>query len=88
MKFESPLAAFLYLESERSDEVYLRQPINGTIVEHTFRQVGEEARKAASYLRSLNLPEKSHVGLISKSKKCYKFYCLNGEIVTQRKNGD
>jgi long-chain acyl-CoA synthetase len=67
MKFESPLAAFLYWESERSDEVYLRQPLNGTMVEYTFRQAGEEARKAASYLRSLDLPEKSHVGLISKN---------------------
>ncbi len=67
MKFNSPLAAFLHWEENRPDEVYLRQPINGAMVEYTFKQAGEEARKVAGYLHTLDLAPNSHVALISKN---------------------
>lgn len=67
MKFDSPLAAFLHWEGQRPDTVFLRQPINGTMVEYTWAQAGKEARKVASYLNSLDLPSRSHVALMSKN---------------------
>jgi long-chain acyl-CoA synthetase len=65
--FNSPLEAFLYWETETPNKVFLKQPVNGKIKEYTFFQAGVEARRMASYLRSLNLPEKSHIALLSKN---------------------
>ncbi|MCF8272875.1 MAG: AMP-binding protein [Flavobacteriaceae bacterium] len=65
--FNSPLEAFLYWETKTPNQVFLKQPINGKIIEYTFLQAGEEARKMASYLKTLNLPEQSHIALLSKN---------------------
>ncbi len=65
--FNSPLEAFLYWETKIPNQVFLKQPINGKIIEYTFLQAGEEARKMASYLKTLNLPEQSHIALLSKN---------------------
>jgi long-chain acyl-CoA synthetase len=65
--FNSPLEAFLHWETKTPNQVFLKQPINGKIIEYTFLQAGEEARKMASYLKTLNLPEQSHIALLSKN---------------------
>jgi len=66
-KFNSPLEAFLHWESETPNRVFLNQPINGKNKTYTFAEAGEEARKVASKLKSYNLPEHSHVALLSKN---------------------
>jgi len=65
--FDSPLAAFLHWESTSPDDVFLRQPLNGTIKEYSYRQAGDEIRRAATGLNALGLPENSKVALISKN---------------------
>ena len=65
--FNSPLEAFLYWETTTPNKVFLRQPIQGKIQEYTFAQAGVEARKIGAHLKSLNLPEQSHIALISKN---------------------
>jgi long-chain acyl-CoA synthetase len=65
--FSSPIEAFLYWEAKTPHQVFLKQPINGKIMTYTFAESGEEARKIATALRSYNLPERSHIALLSKN---------------------
>ncbi|MFK7781378.1 AMP-binding protein [Psychroserpens sp.] len=66
-EFKTPLDAFLFWEAEFPKQVFLNQPINRKIISYTYQETGEEARKMATYLRSLNLPERSHIALLSKN---------------------
>jgi long-subunit acyl-CoA synthetase (AMP-forming) len=55
-------------EKERPDQVYLTQPLgDGRVVDYTWGQAFDEARRMASHLRSLQLPEHSQIALISKN---------------------
>lgn len=67
VQFESPLNAFLHWEATRPNAVFLKQPVNGTQLEYTFKAVGEQARKIASVLKSYNFPPRSHIALLSKN---------------------
>jgi long-subunit acyl-CoA synthetase (AMP-forming) len=63
-----PLDMVYYWETTKPDSLYMTQPIgNGKVVEYTWSRAVGEARRMAAYLKSLNLPEKSRVGLISKN---------------------
>ena len=55
-------------EKERRDRVYLTQPLDGGAVRtFTFGQAMDEARRMATYLRSLNLPAGSAIAILSKN---------------------
>ena len=63
-----PLDMVYHWEKSKTNSLYMTQPIgNGKVVEYTWGRAVDEARRMASYLKSLNLPEKSRVGLISKN---------------------
>jgi long-subunit acyl-CoA synthetase (AMP-forming) len=63
-----PLDMVYHWEGARANSLYMTQPIgDGKVVEYTWGRAVDEARRMASYLKSLNLPEKSRVGLISKN---------------------
>ncbi len=66
-KFHSPLEAFLHWEKEAPHVAFLNQPINRKISTYTYESAGEEIRRMASALKAYNLPEKSHIGLLSKN---------------------
>ncbi|MEH6491348.1 AMP-binding protein [Halopseudomonas sp.] len=62
------LDAFLRQESLQADKTYLIQPLpDGDVVELSWRQVGEQARRMAGYLQSLGFPAGSHIALLSKN---------------------
>lgn len=62
------LAAFYRREKLHPDKTYLVQPLaDGQVQEYSWREVGDQARRVASYLRSLELPPQSHIALISKN---------------------
>ena len=63
----SPLAKFLTWEKEIPQQLFLRQPINGQWKTWTYQEAGDEIRRIASGLKSFNLPENSHVALLSKN---------------------
>jgi long-chain acyl-CoA synthetase len=65
--FNSPLEAFQYWENNTPNAVFLKQPINGKIINYTFAQAGQESRKIANAIKNFNLPERSHIALISKN---------------------
>ncbi len=66
-EFNSPLEAFLYWEAKSPNHIFLNQPINRNKLTYTYQEVGQEARKVAAYLKSLSLPDGSHIALLSKN---------------------
>lgn len=63
-----PLDMVYHWEKTKANSVYMTQPIGGgKTVEYTWGRAVDEARRMSSYLKSLNLPEKSRIGLISKN---------------------
>jgi len=63
-----PLDMVYHWEKAKGNSVYMTQPIgDGKTVDYTWGRAVDEARRMASYLKSLNLPEKSRIGLISKN---------------------
>ncbi|MBT6325470.1 MAG: AMP-binding protein [Bdellovibrionales bacterium] len=63
-----PLETFCNFENIYGDtKVYLKQPLNGTWKDYSWKEVGQEARKLAAAIRKMDLPEKSCIGLISKN---------------------
>ena len=63
-----PLEVFFERESRHPNKTYLVQPLgNGQIEELTWADVGEQARRTASWLRSQELPPASRVAIISKN---------------------
>ncbi len=65
--FNSPLEAFLYWEKHTPELTFLNQPITGEMKSYTYKSAGEEIRKIANALIAYNLPEKSHIALLSKN---------------------
>ncbi|HET8850456.1 MAG TPA: AMP-binding protein [Marinobacter sp.] len=63
-----PLEMVYHWEATKANSLYMTQPIgNGKVEEYTWGRAVDEARRMAAYLKSLNLPEKSRIGLISKN---------------------
>jgi long-subunit acyl-CoA synthetase (AMP-forming) len=55
-------------EQNQPNRVYMTQPVgDGKTVDYTWADTMNEARRMAAHLRSLNLPENSHIALISKN---------------------
>ncbi|MGU7772704.1 AMP-binding protein [Burkholderia sp. MR1-5-21] len=62
------LDRFLKWEAERRDDVYLTQPYpDGSVVDYTWGTVGDQARRVAAYLASLDLPAGSRIALLGKN---------------------
>src|SRR6476620_10748586 len=60
----------VHWEKETPDRLHFIQPLGGGathVATWTFAQAVREARRMASYLRSLNLPSKSRVAIVSKN---------------------
>ena len=63
-----PLDMVYHWEVNKANALYMTQPIgDGKVAEYTWGRAVDEARRVAAYLKSLNLPEKSRIGLISKN---------------------
>ncbi|HNW00091.1 MAG TPA: AMP-binding protein [Chitinophagales bacterium] len=63
----SPLSTFYKWEKQQADTMYLRQPINGEWHTYTWKQCGEQVRRMAAYLQSLNYPPGSRIAILSKN---------------------
>ena len=58
---------FYKWEKEIPNKPFLKQPFGERWETYTWGEVGQMARKIASGLKSLGLPEKAHIGLVSKN---------------------
>ena len=67
MEMKTTLQFFYEWEKQKANTVYLRQPFGDTFKDYTWHEAGNQARRMASYLKSLGLPAKSNIGLISKN---------------------
>jgi long-subunit acyl-CoA synthetase (AMP-forming) len=67
MQYLSPLEKLYHWEQHFSEKIYLRQPLNGKLIHFTWADTGREVRKMAAYLKSLNLPAGSKIGILSKN---------------------
>ena len=65
--YPSPLEMLYKWEQETPNNLYMRQPIKGVWHEWTWKDTSEQVRKMAAYLKSLNLPEGSRIGILSKN---------------------
>lgn len=63
----SPLSTFYKWEATQPDAMYLRQPVNGTWHTYSWRECGEQVRRMAAYLRSLNYAPGSKIAILSKN---------------------
>ncbi len=62
------LDGLYHWEETTPNNVYMTQPHSGgQTTDYTWAEVGNEARRMASYLKSLDLPENSKIALVSKN---------------------
>lgn len=58
----------LHWEQQKPDAIYLTQPYaDGSVVDYTWREVVDQARRVATYLLSLNFPVGSSIGILGKN---------------------
>jgi long-chain acyl-CoA synthetase len=67
MLLKTPLEMFYQWEETHPETVYLKQPIDGVIKDFTWRETGQQARKVAANLVSMDLPAGSHIAILSKN---------------------
>lgn len=58
---------FYQWEKKIPNQVFLRQPIKGQYKEYTWKEVDDQARRIATALQAMNLPEKCNIGIVSKN---------------------
>lgn len=64
----SALEAFYQRELAHPEKTYLIQPLgDGSVASYSWGDVGDQARRMATYLQTLNLPAGSHIGLLSRN---------------------
>ena len=64
----TPLDCFYYWEKAQPDKRYFTQPLgDGRVREYSWREVGDEARRMAAHLQSMDLPPRSQIALVSKN---------------------
>jgi long-chain acyl-CoA synthetase len=62
------LHCLLHWEQATPDAIYFTQPFpDGRVVDYTWREVGDQVRRMAAHLQSLNLPPKSNIALLGKN---------------------
>ncbi len=66
-QYKEPLEKFYQWESERPEKDYLIQPYDGKVERYSWKRAGNEIRRMASYLKSLDLEPGSHIAVISKN---------------------
>jgi len=66
-EFKTPIENFFYWENTTPNNIYLNQPLGNEKKQYSFKETGNQARRMASALLALNLPEKSHIGIVSKN---------------------
>jgi long-chain acyl-CoA synthetase len=59
--------SFYRHEKEQPDKIYLRQPVGDGFTDYSWADVGQQARRLATFLNSQGLPPQSNIGLIAKN---------------------
>ncbi|MBO3274076.1 AMP-binding protein [Pseudomonas schmalbachii] len=60
------LHKFLHWESTTPDAIYLTEPCpDGSVIDYSWREVGDQARRMAAHLATLELPAQSSIGIFA-----------------------
>ena len=62
-----PLQMMYHWEKHTPDLIAMNQPRGGQWTEITFKQMAQDVRRMATAIKKLDLPEKSHIALMSKN---------------------
>jgi long-chain acyl-CoA synthetase len=62
-----PLEYFLHWEKTAPDDIAFRQPFGNAWKTRTWKVAADEVRRVAGYIKSLQLPAKSHIAILSKN---------------------
>jgi len=63
-----PLEKIYFWETAKAEDIFMTQPMGeGVSVDYTWRRAVGEVRRMAAYLKSLNLPAGSRIGILSKN---------------------
>lgn len=66
--FSTPIEQLYKWEKENPNALYMSQPYgDGKIVDFTWKQVADQSRRMAQYLKSLDLEPGSHIAILSKN---------------------
>lgn len=66
-EYKSLVENFYHWETNTPDNIYLSQPLGDEYKHYSFKETGNQARRMATALKAMNLPEKSHIGIVSKN---------------------
>ena len=66
-RIPTAIEMFYHWEKTKPNDTYLHQPIGDEWISYTWQECGIQIRKMATYLKSLDLPEKSKIALVSKN---------------------
>jgi long-chain acyl-CoA synthetase len=66
-KIITPLEKFYQFEKEKNSQTFLRQAHHSQWIHYSWKRVGNEVRRMASYLFSLNLPKQSRIAILSEN---------------------
>lgn len=61
------LQAAFEREQKHPQKVYMTQPVKGDVIEYTWGETLEQARRMAAHLRTLDLPANSNIAMVSKN---------------------
>ncbi|WP_160109814.1 AMP-binding protein [Pseudomonas izuensis] len=61
------LHRFLHWEQTRPQAIHLSQPVGEEVIDYSWREVGDQARRMAAYLSSLALPTGSSIAILGRN---------------------
>lgn len=67
LEIKSPLEILYKWEADKANDIFMRQPIQGEWHNYTWKQSGDEVRRMAAYLKSLNYEPGSRIAILSKN---------------------
>lgn len=66
-KLKTLIERFYEWEQKQPNKVFLRQPVNNTWKDYTWKEAADQVRRMATAIKSLNFPPHSKIGIISKN---------------------
>ena len=67
MQLITPLEKFYQYEEQKANQTFLRQAHHSQWIHFSWKRVGNEARRMATYIQSLKLPKQSKIAILSEN---------------------
>lgn len=77
-EYTSPVSTLAHRANIHPDKNYLRQPVNGHLIDYTWAKAYETSRKIAQFLTTLGLSKGEKVGILSKN--CAEWFIVDWAI--------